>query len=293
MITSPTAASHNAIFRSADMFICAHAVDRSLLKEGFTLSRSTLYDFATWFGTLAPGESRDIVLNLDGVRHTARLGNRNFDRTKWPDHPEMYQLRYNRTSSFAEALRAKFVASCRYIEKEIAQSGGRIGRRHIVIPSERREQVLFYRTANPYEWDVELQTADESATASKDAAGLDEITFEISSLTDESAQIVLKPSVVKVRRLDRTIGTNLKRIYSHRCQICGEQVAEPYGVFVDEVHHIDPFVTSLNNDVSNLIVLCPTHHRIVHATHADFVRSKKQFLYPNGLAEGLKVNYHL
>lgn len=78
-----------------------------------------------------------------------------------------------------------------------------------------------------------------------------------------------------------------------RCQICGEQVASAYDSHVDEVHHIYPFVTSLNNDVSNLVVLCPNHHRIVHATHAQFRRAAKSFAYPNGPVEPLKVNVHL
>lgn len=276
-----------------DTFICSHAVDRSLLYQGFTLPMSMLYNFKTWFGELAPGQSRDIVLRLDGTCHSARLGNRNFDRCKWPNHPEMYQLRYNPTGSFAKVLQSKFLASRRFIETEISRSGGQLGKKHIVIPAALREQILFYRTSNPCEWEVELQTATESERASKDVLRLDEMSFEISSLTDDDARIVLRPSIIKVRRLDRTIGINLKRIYAHRCQICGEQVSRLYDVFVDEVHHIEPFVTSLNNDITNLIVLCPTHHRIIHATHANFLRSKKLFQYPNGREELLRLNYHL
>lgn len=279
--------------RTSENFICAHAVDRSLLKQGFTLPKSMLYGFTSWFGVLAPGESRDVVLCLDGVRHSARLGNRDFDRDKWPNHPEMYQLRYSSTGSFSKALQRKFVASCRFIEAEMARNGGRLGKKHIELPPAMREQILFYRTANPCEWDVELQTASESTTVTRAVSGFDEMSFEISSLMDDKAHIVLKPALVKLRRLDRTIGTNLKRIYSHRCQICGEQVARQYDVFVDEVHHIDPFVTSLNNNISNLIVLCPTHHRIIHATHADYNRTRKQFQYPNGRTETLQLNYHL
>ena len=88
-------------------------------------------------------------------------------------------------------------------------------------------------------------------------------------------------------------GNNLKRIYGHRCQICGQQVAEGYSVTVDEVHHIDPFVASLNNDVSNLLVLCPNHHRVIHAAQPEFHRQTLSFVYPNGLNEKLKINLHL
>jgi len=273
-------------------FICAHAVDRSLLAQGFTLPGAMLVDFTSWFGALSPGGSRDITIRLDGTSHAVRLGNRNFDRVKWPDHGEMYQMRYNPTGTFAKALQTKFSATQKFIADELARHPD-LGKKHIKIPAAQREQIVFYRTDDPCVWDAEVQTAAESRDVSQSVGTLDETLFESAAWEDTSARIVLRPAVVKVRRLDRAIGNNLKRVYHHRCQICGLQVATAYDAHVDEVHHLDPFVTSLNNDASNLIVLCPTHHRIVHATHAQFRRTIKSFAYPNGLVEPLKVNLHL
>lgn len=273
-------------------FICSHAVDRSLLNQGFTLSAKMLFGFKAWFGELDLGVSRDIAIILDGVSYKVRIGNRNFDRTKWPTHREMYQVRYNQGGEFAKVLRTKFAATHKFITDELLRRND-IGKKHIEIPASQREQILFYRTDDPLVWEAELQTAAETAIASKAAIGIEESLFESPDWNDTSAKLVLKPAVVKVRRLDRTIGANLKRVYNHRCQICGEQVAELYSTYVDEVHHIEPFVTSLDNNVSNLLVLCPTHHRIIHATHASFIRSKKAFVYPNGLQEVLKLNLHI
>jgi hypothetical protein len=48
---------------------------------------------------------------------------------------------------------------------------------------------------------------------------------------------------------------------NHACRICGktkqEMGREP------DVHHIDHFFNNKNNDLSNLICLCPKHHRQV------------------------------
>jgi len=273
-------------------FICSHAVDRSLLREGFTFPVRMLYDFKSWFGTLQPGESRTLTIRLEGNAYTVKLGNRDFNRLKWPTHRDMYQMRYNCSGKFSKALREKFATSVRLIKAEL-DCRPDIGRGHITIPPAQREQILFYRTDDPLVWDAEVQTATETQVAFKTVKDVDEVLFESPDWTDNAASIVLKPAVVKVRRLDRAIGENLKNVYGHRCQVCGEQVAASYDAKVDEVHHIDPFVTSFNNDVSNLMVLCPNHHRIVHATHATFQTNKLAFRYPNGLEERLKINYHL
>lgn len=276
----------------ADRFICAKAVDRSLLRQGFTLPVGMLFGFKSWFGELMPGASRDVTVRLNGASFSVRLGNRDFDREKWPEHPEMYQMRYTETSAFAKALREQFKTSRDFIDAELVKFG-KSSKRHIRIPADKREQLVFYRTDDPNVWDAEVLTAQEISSAITETKMIDEHLFESADWTDAEAGIVLKPSVVKVRRLDRAIGNNLKRIYEHRCQICGQRVAEEYSVSVDEVHHIEPFVTSLNNDVSNLLVLCPNHHRVIHAAHPAFLRSRLSFRYPNGLEENLRVNLHL
>lgn len=60
-----------------------------------------------------------------------------------------------------------------------------------------------------------------------------------------------------------------------------------------EAHHIVFFVSSLNNDASNIIVLCPNHHRIIHKASPIFEREKYSFVYPNGIEEKLILNNHL
>ena len=47
-------------------FIFAKVVDRSLLRQGFTLPVKMLWGFKQWFGELAPGESRSVIIRLKG-----------------------------------------------------------------------------------------------------------------------------------------------------------------------------------------------------------------------------------
>lgn len=110
---------------------------------------------------------------------------------------------------------------------------------------------------------------------------------------DSTATIALVSQIVKVRRLNRAIGENLKLLYNYQCQICGENVGDRYGVHVVESHHITPFVESLNNDAKNQLIICPNHHRIVHRAAPVFKRNKLIFIYNNGVEEPILLNHHL
>ncbi len=59
-------------------FIFAKVVDRSLLRQGFTLPVKMLWGFKQWFGELAPGESRSVIIRLRGREFSVKVGNRNF-----------------------------------------------------------------------------------------------------------------------------------------------------------------------------------------------------------------------
>ena len=73
----------------------------------------------------------------------------------------------------------------------------------------------------------------------------------------------------------------------------GEKIGDAYDALVVEAHHIEPFTQSLNNDASNIIILSPNYHRIVHKTNAEFDFKTLSYKFPNGLVEKVKVNKHL
>jgi len=110
---------------------------------------------------------------------------------------------------------------------------------------------------------------------------------------DKTAAIFEDKRIIKIRKLNRKIGDNLKLLYDYRCQICGRITGTDYGTHIVESHHIDYFVNSLNNDSNNQLIVCPNHHSIIHDTNPVFNRKKLIFLYPNGYREGLTLNRHL
>lgn len=110
---------------------------------------------------------------------------------------------------------------------------------------------------------------------------------------DDTAGFKEKEQIVKIRKLNKKIGDNLKRLYGYRCQICGRRIGEEYGSHVVEAHHIDYFVKSLNNDASNQIIVCPNHHSIIHDVDPVFDRGRLLYIYSNGFEEKLVLNQHL
>lgn len=102
----------------------------------------------------------------------------------------------------------------------------------------------------------------------------------------------IRQGIVKIRRLQRSVIDTLKKKYKGTCQICGISSLEEYGVDISEAHHIEYFSKSLNNHPKNIAILCPTHHRLVHALEATFDRNNKTFI-GKGKAIPLKINRHL
>jgi hypothetical protein len=84
----------------------------------------------------------------------------------------------------------------------------------------------------------------------------------------------------------------LKAYYECRCQICGQDFEPKYGVPFAETHHIQ-YLHEGGADIStNIIVICPNHHQIIHAANAYFNRDTLTYEYRNGLLEPLQRTDH-
>lgn len=110
---------------------------------------------------------------------------------------------------------------------------------------------------------------------------------------DSTSTILETERIVKIRKLNKKIGDNLKLLYGYRCQICGQLIGEEFGSHIVEAHHIDYFVSSLNNDASNQLIVCPNHYSIIHDTNPVFDRRRLLYIYKNGLEQKLVLNQHL
>ncbi|MCR4958142.1 MAG: hypothetical protein K6B13_05990, partial [Prevotella sp.] len=112
-------------------------------------------------------------------------------------------------------------------------------------------------------------------------------------MADKTASIEEKQRLVKYRRIDRSIILTLKRFYDYRDEISGEKIGDAYGDSVVEAHHIDYFTRSQNNDSTNIIIISPNYHRIIHKNNPRFNRKKFQFEFENGEVLRLKLYEHL
>lgn len=91
---------------------------------------------------------------------------------------------------------------------------------------------------------------------------------------------------------NQALADGLKAFYECRCQICGQDFEPRYGVPYAETHHIQ-YLRAGGPDIStNIVVICPNHHRIIHATNAYFNRESLTYEYSNGLREPLQRNDH-
>lgn len=55
----------------------------------------------------------------------------------------------------------------------------------------------------------------------------------------------------------------LKTVYQNKCQICNYQIKKPNNEYYSEAHHVWPLGAKPNpgdDDFTNMLVLCPTHH---------------------------------
>ena len=108
---------------------------------------------------------------------------------------------------------------------------------------------------------------------------------------DPAATISVRVGRNKIRVYKTAIIRQLKRLYKGQCQLCG---AVPFKNFRDidicEAHHIDYFVSSHNNDASNIIIVCPNHHRLIHKLNPVFNPTERCFEYPDGTKEEIKID---
>ena len=240
---------------------------------------------------LKKGENKKIKLVLDGVEYSVVLTNIDFDETKYPTHKELLQIRYTPNSEIAKKLRETFNVSYNYLSVEKEKLTNK--KKQLTVPEDFREYIAIYSTVFDDVFSLECITYDEIVETKEVVNKFDELEIEQLLQTKDNSTFIEKQKTVKIRKLDRTIGDNLKIVYGYKCQICGLYIGESYDAKVIHTHHIEYFSVSLNNNANNIMVICPNHHSIIHATNPVFDKKNKVFKYPNGYVEGLKLNLHL
>ena len=280
---------------SSENYVYKKEVDWSLLNYGFAIPLEYQVIFKQIAGRfLERGESKPIKLYLNGKSYDAKLQN-NRIAPKFGNRADIVQIRYSRQSEIATALRGTFQRSYLYMQK-IKQMQEKGSKSRITLPEEYKEYIAVYTTEYDDSYLIET-IASEDINVMRDAVqGKAErmVEAEINyENVDEGAGIRQNLRFVKIRKLNRKIGENLKLMYGYRCQLCGQLIGEEFGSHIAEAHHIDYFVKSLNNDESNQIIVCPNHHSIIHDTDPVFDRKRKMYRYRNGKEQHLVLNRHL
>lgn len=280
--------------KMTDHFMYKREVNKSVLHDGFGIDREYLSVFLEGFGVLKRGESKDVSFVFNGISYPVTIKNLNNPQDKRKN--DSYQVRYPLDGEFARNLQGTFQRTYAYIQEFQALSEKQGKRPRVIIPKEYKEYLAIYTTDAPGVFACEAILADDMQVLRNVAKNQSERIFEAEfnyDVTDDTAGLNEKTTIVRIRRLNRKIGESLKELYGYRCQICGQMIGERYGSYLVEAHHIDYFVKSLNNDMSNQLIVCPNHHGIIHDRNPKFNRKKLTYLYPNGLEEGLKLNKHL
>lgn len=278
-------------------FIMQKTVDWSLLNDGMTIPVSACALLKAWDESiLTHGWCKDIKLLINGEFYDAKLKNQNFVQSNWAGHKDVIQIRYGRQSALAVMLRAIFKKSYDYLFAQKQLLGK--SKRQIPLPDDIHEYIRLYLTPSS---DVLCMECCVNADYQQLAATLSTVpeeVYEVSDdekffLADKSATIEEKERLVKYRKIDRSIIRMLKEFYDYRDEISGERIGELYGDSVVEAHHIEYFTRTQNNDSTNIIIISPNYHRIIHKNNPHFNRKKFQFEFQNGEVLRLKLYEHL
>lgn len=279
-------------------FIIQKRVDWSLLHQGFSIPVSATTQFVLWNPSiLTHGYSMRIKILIDGDLYDAELKNQDFDTKVYPTHKDVILVRYSKNSPIAKRLRAYFAASFQYIQAQRMMPEN-FPRRRIVLPDFINESIRLYITSSPDVLCLECYTNSDYNQMAATLSGIPEEVYETIDddkfyIADKSASVKIKERLVKYRKMDRGIIDRLKEYYDYRDQITGEKIGDKYGESVVEAHHIEYFTKSQNNDTTNIIIISPNYHRIIHKNNPVFNRKKHEFQFANGEVLTLKLYDHL
>lgn len=278
----------------SENYVYKKEIDWSTLMEGFTLPLDNQVIFLqNMENFLQRGQSKIIHFFMNGKTYDAKIVNVNNSVEK--RKKDAYQIRYPRNGELSQVLQQYFFKSMSYI-KMIRESRDPKDRSYIKLPDGLKEYLAIYTTEYEDTFLLEPIVQDDFQVMKKAIQGMRERTVENEieyEMEDKSSGIEKKLQIVKIRKLNRKIGENLKLLYGYRCQICGQVIGEKYGSHIAEAHHIDYFFNSLNNDANNQMIVCPNHHSVIHDANPVFDRRRMVYRFDNGVEERISLNKHL
>ena len=197
-----------------EAYICKKEIDWSVLHDGFTLPYDYQVKFYENMDTfMQRGDVRIIKLFMEGKTYEVKLYNVNNPADKRKN--DCYQIRYSVGSEFAVVLRTLFHKSDMFFDnmRKLRQKGDR---KRILLPDDMKEYLAIYTTEDKDTFLAEPIYAEDiqelkQAVTKQNERNL-ENEFDVDA-KDSTAKILTSNRTVKIRKLNKKIGDNLKLLF--------------------------------------------------------------------------------
>jgi len=97
--------------------------------------------------------------------------------------------------------------------------------------------------------------------------------------------------MTEIVRRDRDLVEELRDLYAGECQLCGWAPRRRDGTELCEAHHVRWLSRGGGDTLTNLVLVCPNHHRAIHRCDAPFDFGCNAFVFAN-MREKLKRLRH-
>ncbi|QNK41579.1 HNH endonuclease [Caproicibacter fermentans] len=127
------------------------------------------------------------------------------------------------------------------------------------------EDTIFYISKK----ELSLLEGDSDAQFGDDIMITDSPQFNLRFAQDMDEDIdvpeneTVEQKNTRVKRYQKLVN-QLKRIYGHKCQLCGHSFQMDNGNEYCEAHHIKELSKNGSQDPRNVIIVCSNHHRMFH-----------------------------
>ena len=103
---------------------------------------------------------------------------------------------------------------------------------------------------------------------------------EPSGVAEERRRYLVAQASVATR--DRRLTAELRDLYAGTCQLCGWAPRRSYGADLCEAHHVRWLSRGGGDELANLVLVCPNHHRAIHRLDAPFDHGSGGFVFGTG-----------
>ena len=190
-------------------YVYKKEIDWFTLMEGFTLPLDNQVIFLRNMESfLQRGESKIIHFFMNGKTYDAKIVNVNNSAEK--RKKDAYQIRYTRNGELAQTLQQYFFKSMSYI-KTIRESRDPKDKSYIKVPEGLKEYLAIYTTEYEDTFLLEPIGQEDFQVMKKTIQGMRECVVENKiEFEDKNSGIEKRLQIVKICKLNRKIGENLK-----------------------------------------------------------------------------------